>query len=383
MSNYSRYIDFLTYKAAQSGTPLSGTFELTARCNLDCKMCYIHKKANDAVVKKSELSVAKWVEMAKIAQKNGMFLLLLTGGEPFLRPDFFELYSETKKLGLSVSINTNGTLINENVIKRLAEDFPARVNLTLYGASEETYRRLCGDGDAFNRACNAIMRLKEAGIPLKLNYSLTPLNKHDFDKIWEFAKVNGIPLQAATYMFPPVRACELCGYAPVRVSADEAAEYAFRYDLLRFGANAMLERCRDMLNGVNLTEVSECMEIPTEKIRCRAGLTSFWITYDGQMRPCGMMREPTVSVLRDDGDIAFDEAWQCIRKEREKIYLPPACTSCSMRNACESCPASCYAENGEFARTPEYSCNKTMAYLKIARDFIQNSAKGENENEAE
>ena len=100
-SNYTRYIDFLTYKAAQAGIPLSGTFELTARCNLDCKMCYIHKKANDSLVKKSEMSAAEWIDVAT-AQKAGMFLLLVTGGEPFLRPDFFEMYDEFKSLGLSV-----------------------------------------------------------------------------------------------------------------------------------------------------------------------------------------------------------------------------------------------------------------------------------------
>ena len=104
-SNYTRYIDFLTYKAAQAGIPLSGTFELTARCNLDCKMCYIHKKANDSLVKKSEMSAAEWIDIARTAQKAGMFLLLVTGGEPFLRPDFFEMYDEFKSLGLSVSIN--------------------------------------------------------------------------------------------------------------------------------------------------------------------------------------------------------------------------------------------------------------------------------------
>lgn len=81
-SNYTRYIDFLTYKAAQAGIPLSGTFELTARCNLDCKMCYIHKKANDSLVKKSEMSAAEWIDIARTAQKAGMFLLLVTGGEP-------------------------------------------------------------------------------------------------------------------------------------------------------------------------------------------------------------------------------------------------------------------------------------------------------------
>ena len=176
-SNYTRYIDFLTYKAAQAGIPLSGTFELTARCNLDCKMCYIHKKANDSLVKKSEMSAAEWINIARTAQKAGMFLLLVTGGEPFLRPDFFEMYDEFKSLGLSVSINTNGTLITEKVVRHLEENSPARVNLTLYGASEETYSRLSGDETAFSRAYKAVEMLKEAKIPLKLNYSLTPMNK--------------------------------------------------------------------------------------------------------------------------------------------------------------------------------------------------------------
>ncbi len=377
-SNYTRFIDFLSYKAAQNGTPLSGTFELTARCNLECRMCYIHKKANDDLVKKTELSTEQWVETARVAQKSGMFLLLLTGGEPFLRSDFFDIYSETKRLGLSVSINTNGTLITEDKIKRLADDFPARVNLTLYGASEETYRRLCGDGDAFRRAYSAVCGLIEAGIPLKLNYSLTPLNKDDLDSVMSFAEEKRVPIQVATYMFPPVRACELCNYAPVRVSADEAAEFAFRYDLRRFGEEAMVTRCRNMLEGNTISECGECMELPTEKIRCRAGMTSFWLTYSGEMRPCGMMQEPSHSML----ELGFDEAWRRTREEREKIYLPSACTGCTMRNACEACPASCYAENGEFTAVPKYSCDKTAAYLRLAQKFVEKYPKDEDENEA-
>ena len=137
-SNYTRYIDFLTYEAAQAGIPLSGTFELTARCILDCKMCYIHKKANDSLVKKSEMSAAEWINIARTAQKAGMFLLLVTGGEPFLRPDFFEMYDEFKSLGLSVSINTNGTLITEKAGRHACGK--------LSGESEpDTVRRIRGD----------------------------------------------------------------------------------------------------------------------------------------------------------------------------------------------------------------------------------------------
>lgn len=371
-TSYSRFIDFLTYKAARTGTPLSGTFELTARCNLDCKMCYIHKKANDSLAKSRELSTEKWLETAKTAQKMGMFLLLVTGGEPFIRPDFFELYDEFKALGLSVSINTNGTLINDEIIRRLSENFPARVNLTLYGASEETYERLCGDGSAYKRAYNAVLGLKEAGIPVKLNYSVTPQNRGDFMQVCRFARDNELPIQPATYMFPPVRACELGSYGCVRIDADEAAQIAFDYDLFRFTPDVMLKRCEAMLEGNKIPdEDSECMEMPTEKIRCRAGLTAFWLTYDGQMRPCGMMQVPSVSME----ELGFGEAWRMTREAREKILLPAQCTACSMRNSCESCPASCYAENHEFTVVPRYNCQKNAEYLRLAGEYVKNFQK--------
>ena len=64
-------------------------------------------------------------------------------------------------------------------------------------------------------------------------------------------------------MFPPVRVCELCQYNAVRVPADEAAEYAFRYDVRRFGEN-MAERCKSMLAGNVIDDDKECMELPTD-----------------------------------------------------------------------------------------------------------------------
>ena len=373
-SKYTSFIDYLSYRASMRNIPLSGTFELTARCNLDCKMCYIHKRANDPVVIKSELSTAEWLETARKAQKAGMFLLLVTGGEPLIRGDFFELYDEFKSLGLSVAVNTNGTLITERIVKKFADNFPARLNITLYGASEETYERLTGDASAYKRVYNALHMLKEAGIPVKLNYSLTPQNKCDFDKICDFAEQNMMPLQPATYMFPPVRACELCEYAAVRVPAEEAAEYAFRFDKRRFDEEALKNRCKSILDGNPIQENTECMELPTERIRCRAGLTTFWITYKGEMRPCGMMQAPSVSVR----ELGFDEAWRQIHEMREKIMMPSACTECSMRNACEVCPATCYAENGEFTAVPKYNCEKTAAYLRLMMEYLEKQNESEN-----
>lgn len=375
--SYSQWIDYLFWKAAGTGVPLSGNFELTARCNLDCKMCYIHKRENDSVVKNKELTTEQWISLAQKAQQKGTLLILLTGGEPFLRADFKEIYTACRKLGLLVSINTNGTLITEEMISFLKKDPPRRMNITLYGASRKTYEMLCGDGKAYDRVCHAVLALKNAGIRVKLNYSVTPQNIEDASAIYAFAKENDLFIQTATYMFPPVRACGQKSCVIQRLTPEQSGKARWEYDCYRFSKEELIVRIKDLLAGKAIEDSDqECQELPTERIRCRAGATTFWITYDGQMRPCGMMQVPSVDVM----ELGFDEAWQQIRKEREKIMIPAKCTSCQWKNACEFCPATCYAENGVFERSPDYICEKTKAYLRAGREWLK-AVEGDTENE--
>ena len=204
--SYAQWIEYMFWKSGNTGIPLSGTFELTSRCNLDCKMCYIHKKENDTSAIKNELSAEQWINVAKAAKDQGMLLLLLTGGEPLLRKDFKEIYTQCRKMGLLISLNTNGTMLNETMVEFLKQDPPFRVNITLYGASAEAYEALCGDKTAYERARKAVLLLKDAGIRVKINFSATPQNAHDLPAIYQFAREQELPIQAATYMFPPVRA---------------------------------------------------------------------------------------------------------------------------------------------------------------------------------
>ena len=110
---------------------------------------------------------------------------------------------------------------------------------------------------------------------------------------------------------------------------------------------------------------TECGDIPTERIRCRAGAAAFWITYNGQLRPCGMMREPSAS-LKERG---FSAAWNDIRAMRENIMVPAKCTACRFRNICEACPAVCFAENGRFDAEPTFMCKKMDAYTRLAAEY--------------
>lgn len=195
--------EYLHAKAARQGIPLSGTFELTPLCNMNCRMCYVRMSREQQEAIRPLRTAAQWLELGRQAKEQGLLYLLLTGGEPFLRPDFREILAGLHQMGLLISINSNGTLIDESVVRWLKETPPVRINITLYGASDETYGRLCRNPQGFTQVTRAIRLLGEAGITVKLNCSLTPHNAADLEGIFAFAKEEGLLVQATSYMFPP------------------------------------------------------------------------------------------------------------------------------------------------------------------------------------
>ena len=101
-----------------------------------------------------------------------------------------------------------------------------------------------------------------------------------------------------------------------------------------------------------------------EGVRCRAGSSSFWITWDGKMTPCGMLTTPVVYPLKN----GFEEAWETLRKETAQIRMPSACGSCAYKEVCGVCAAVCYTETGSFDKVPSYLCRKTVEEVKITQD---------------
>ena len=367
-NSYQIYSNFLFDKAGELGIPLSGTFELTARCNLDCRMCYIHRRANDAAALRGEKTGAQWLALAEECCREGTLNLLLTGGEPLIRPDFREIYTGCRKMGFMVSLNSNATLIDEEMMDFLSNDPPARINITLYGASPDTYGKLCGDPGAYDRAIRVILGLQERGVLVKLNLSVTQYNRQDLQQIFAFARAHNLPLQAATYMFPPVRACEQGCFQTERMTAREAARAQMDYDRFCFTSEELKKRWTAQLNGIQVSNPdSECQELPTERIRCRAGRSTYWITWNGKMRPCGMMTVPDIPVELGK----FKAAWDRLRVVREEIMVPARCTGCERRHVCDQCSALCYAETGSFTKVPEYVCDKTRAYLELTRKALE------------
>ena len=358
----SKIMRFLLDKAYRQRIAASGTFELTARCNLSCAMCYIHKKENDPVALQKELPTSFWLDTLAQLRQAGTLTLLITGGEPLLRRDFREIFLACKQSGIIPSFNTNGSLITDGLIDFLRAYPPARINLSLYGASGESYEALCGDGNVFLRVYDNLVKLKAAELPVKINYTVTQYNIADAPEIFAMCKNLGFPVQSATYMFPPLRA-EENGCAQIcRIAPEVAAQHRLRCEKLRCSSEEFAKWKKDVLEGnALLRDDSDDFRSPTERICCRAGTSSFWITYDGRLLPCGMMEKPAVSLQ----DKSFALAWEEIKSETDKIFLPAECTDCALRPHCDICAASCYAETGRFDSVPEYACRMTKELARL------------------
>ncbi|MBR5947067.1 MAG: radical SAM protein [Clostridia bacterium] len=366
-------IRYLLTKAGRTATPISGTFELTPRCNFDCKMCYVHLSKSEQTSRGNELSADTWLSLGEEGVRNGLLMLLLTGGEPLIRPDFIQIYEGLKNLGIMISINTNGSLLDDDMLAYFKHNPPYKFNISLYGASEETYERLCGNASGFRKTVHALKTLKEYGINTKVNLSITQYNTNDVDGVYAITDDIGLNVQASSYMFPPMRRShDLIGCGD-RFTSDESAEMKLRLNLLRMDDERFMDYARKISEGIRvIDENDECLDIPTveeqtptEHLRCRAGVCTFWVTWDGRMLPCGMMEKPSCSLL----DLGFKEAWKYTHEATKSIFMSPKCTACDKRFACDVCAASTYTETGEFdGEAPKYICALTDKYIKLVLD---------------
>ena len=346
--------EYLYRKAAKAGIPLSGTFELTPVCNMDCKMCYVRLSPQTQQAISPLADVQSWLKLAKETRAAGMLYLLLTGGEPFLHPQFREIMEQLHKMGFLISVNTNGTLINEDTVKWLRNCPPVRVNVSLYGSSDETYARLCGNPRGFTQVTEAIRLLKAAGIPVKLNCSLTPHNAGDLDQMAEYARENDLILQVAAYMFPPIRKDGAMIGKNHRFSPEEAAYYTAYADYLTMRP----ERFAAQEDHLRVPDGEDCEDLG-DGVRCRAGKCSFWVTWQGDLLPCGMFPPadcPNVFKL------PFQTAWERVKAATAAIHLPARCARCSAKDTCRACAAMVITESGNFRDAPQYRCDMIRAY---------------------
>ena len=113
--------------------PYDGSFEVTLRCNLHCRMCmFRHEDRENPDLKAAELTAAEWIRIAKQAAAEGLLSLTITGGEALLRQDFCKLWEGIYRQGFIITLYTNATLVTPQVMETLAKYPPHKIGVTLY-----------------------------------------------------------------------------------------------------------------------------------------------------------------------------------------------------------------------------------------------------------
>ncbi len=372
LSVESKITEYLHQKASWKRIPLSLSFELTPVCNMACRMCYVRmdKKTQESI---APLRPAEdWLKLAGEVKEKGLLYILLTGGEPFLYPELPSLMAGLQEQGFVVSINTNGTMIDEKAIEWLKRTPPSRLNITLYGCSDATYKRLCGKPDGFTRVTHAIDLLRDAGIPVKINVSVTPWNAGDLEGIFEYCKQHHLLLQATSYMFPPLRRDPGSQGKNQRFTPEEAAYWSAKIVSLLNGEDRFLQRFdAGELTVLPDKDIEECERNcggEGDGSRCRAGRCTGWVTWDGKLLMCGMIPDETAPRVFEEG---FSASWNRIIQQTDAIRLPAACKDCSMKDECRACAAMVYTESGDYSKVPDYRCRMAHAYPDQAAKLAQ------------
>lgn len=318
--------------------PLNATFELTPFCNFNCVMCYVHLTKDAAEKQGKIMSAEDWLGIAREAKEMGTLYVTLTGGEPFLHPEFWKIYGELNKMGFLINILSNGSMIDKAVMEKFREyGMPFSVKLTLYGASNETYKKVCGSADGFTRISKAIDLLKESGVPLKLTSTTVRENADDLQKIYAFAKEKGVALQHTVSVVKSSRGA---------VNTVEKSRFALS----------------DFPDELTLEELEKTKFPPMKSpfAWCAGYGSSMWITWHGHLQLCSFMNVPEVIY---SGNLAADYVY--LHKLLKNLKNPDECEKCEWQEFCQRCPGVLCAESGHPEKTNAGLCDMAKRLYEL------------------
>jgi len=188
ISHYLKDLQNPTFKLLPKPKAPVVIWNLIRRCNLTCKHCYSISADKDFP---NELSTQQAFKILEDLKQFGVSVLILSGGEPLLRKDIFEISQRAKEMGFYIGLSTNGTLIDENNIENIAKMNYDYVGISLDGIEEthDKFRRLKG---AYQSSLNAVRLCKENGIKIGIRFTLTQDNQHDFNAVLDLLETENI-----------------------------------------------------------------------------------------------------------------------------------------------------------------------------------------------
>jgi radical SAM protein with 4Fe4S-binding SPASM domain len=323
--------------------PMSGSIELTARCNLGCQQCYINVAAGDRQARSRELSREEWFRVLDEITDEGCLTLLMTGGEPFVRPDFLDIYTYAKQKGLLLTLFTNGTTITPRIADYLAQWPPLSVEITLYGDTQTTYERVTGVVGSYERCVRGIELLLQRQIPVSLKATVTTANRDGLAGMKAFAEQRGLKFRFDAVLNMRVDGGQQPG--DFRISPEEVVTLDKQDEHRALSWREMFGK----LNGQHAHS--------SNLYNCGAGINTFHIDAYGKLSVCMMVRHSTYDLRSGP----FREGWydKMNQVRLQQRRGTSRCQSCEIAPLCSQCPGFASIETNDEEQLVDYLCEIT------------------------
>ena len=329
------------------------TIEITSQCNLRCIHCY-HPDHKIQYLDKQNI-----VEVVKQFKELGLSYVTLTGGEPLMHPDLFEIIRELKRLNVFIDIYTNGTLINAEIIEFLKQYDIVNLQVSVYSTNEKTYNAITGSTNNFSKHLNGLKLLSASGIPVMASIIMMKQNFEERILIRQMCEEYGFNIQYGFRIIPDrnnVRRvdCEMDNYqkAQLVTEINELNEKA----IPDHKKEKIIVEKNDILNSAP----------------CNAGRSLYNITSIGDVTPCtgfykiiGNIFESSVNEIIKS--VEAQKIRSAIRKNVEK------CCNCENIIYCSYCPGYIYSEHGESLIFDEsLLCQETKIVVEQQNNPVEN-----------
>ncbi|MBZ5701970.1 MAG: radical SAM protein [Acidobacteriia bacterium] len=356
-------MDRVASRAARKHHPLNAHFDLTYRCNERCVHCYLDHEDH------GELTTAEILRVLEELAAAGILTLTFSGGEIFLRPDFFEILAAARRLHFDISLKTNALLISAEHAARLRESGVRSIQISVYSDEPAVHDAITKIPGSHERTLAAVPLLVAQGLKVKLACPLMPQNLLAYRGVMALAEKLG-----ASYSFDPTITPMMDGSGGPLIHRVSTAA------LLPVLQDPVLSACYPrpaaqtdaaMPSGKpvpSLTSaVSSGFEFAAyEDIPCSAGHNSVYISPYGDVLPCVQLPVPAGNLRRQRfRDIWYHaESLEQLRAVRDSQL--PVCGSCEIRSYCERCPGLALMEGGDVLGAYERACELAEQKARLA-----------------
>ena len=335
----------LLTKAFDQRTPLVGSLEINTTCNFNCIHCYLMGK-HDLIMQYPDV-----IRILDEMKRVGTLFLNLTGGEIFAHPEFERIYSYAVSKGFIVSLLTNASMLTPQIRNLLKAKPPRKIEITIYGISQEVFKKVtCSDSNP-DMILENIVSLKEDGHNILLKMMTLKENQLEFNLVKVFADKYTIPFQYDISLLPT-----LSGDQKVlqhQLSVDEAIALE-----LSDGTNR-LARWKSMVESYDVAQ--------NKKINCGCGKFSYAISADMQLKRCNFIAGGSDAFSLKQ--YSFNEIWNKWNMEKPNLFSYEHCKKCMYQALCDVCPSGSYTLGSEKDGRVQRQCDLAKARYEVVKRY--------------